>query len=201
MSDLEPSNPPLLTVIGTNVALGPLVRELVPTYTRWLNDPAVARTLERYPRPITIEQRIARFEQASVDQTSAPFTIYERDAMRPIGLGTIHDIDQHHGAGELGIIIGEADARGRGLGTDATRLLLDYAFTAAGLHNVMLRVYAFNLAGIRAYQKAGFREIGRRHACQVLAGKRYDEVFMECLATDFESPVLAKILAPDEPHD
>ena len=70
-------------------------------------------------------------------------------------------------------------------------------FTALGLHNVMLRVYAYNLAGRRAYEKAGFREFGRRRGSRVFAGGRWDEVFMECLAGGFESPVLARVLAPD----
>ncbi len=36
---------------------------------------------------------------------------------------------------------------GRGYGTETTRLMLDYAFTALGLHNVMLTVFVFNAAG------------------------------------------------------
>ena len=112
----------------------------------------------------------------------------------------MHDLDLQHGTAELGIIIGEADARGKGYGTEATRLLLDYAFTAVGLHNVMLRVYAFNLAGIRAYEKAGFHVIGRRRESHLMAGRRWDEIFMECLANDFQSPLLGKIFALDTPR-
>ena len=43
-------------------------------------------------------------------------------------------------------------------GTEATRLVLDYAFTALGLHSVMLTCYEFNLAGRRAYEKVGFHD-------------------------------------------
>jgi len=46
----------------------------------------------------------------------------------------------------VGIMIGEPEARGRGYGTEAMRLLVDYAFTAVGLHSVMLWVYEFNAA-------------------------------------------------------
>ena len=44
----------------------------------------------------------------------------------------------------------------------AMRLLLDYAFTVLGLHSVMLTVVEYNHAGRRCYEKAGFREMGRR---------------------------------------
>lgn len=107
----------------------------------------------------------------------------------------LHDIDVHHGTAEFGLMIGEADARGRGLGTETTRLVLDYAFTSVGLHNVMLRVYEYNQAGIRAYQKAGFQEFGRRRESHRFAGQHWDQVYMQCLANDvsdsFQDPVSA----------
>jgi diamine N-acetyltransferase len=69
-------------------------------------------------------------------------------------------------------------------------------YTALGLHNVMLSVYEHNLAGRRAYEKAGFREIGRRRQCRRMGERVWDEIFMDCLATEFESPVLKRVLAP-----
>lgn len=76
--------------------------------------------------------------------------------------------------------------------------MLDYAFTALGLHNVALETWEYNLAGQRAYAKAGFREIGRRRQAKFMNGKLWDIVHMDCLSTEFVSPVLAQILVPDE---
>ncbi len=75
--------------------------------------------------------------------------------------------------------------------------MLDYAFSALGLHNVLLLVDEFNVAGRRAYTKAGFRECGRRRQCRARAGQRWDTIYMECLSSEFSSPVLARILAPE----
>src|SRR5205807_9599132 len=101
---------------------------------------------------------------------------------------------------EYGILIGEADARGKGYGTQVTTLMLDYAFVALGLHSVMLRVYAYNLAGKRAYEKAGFREFGRRRESKLMGGRLWAQIYMEALATEFESPLLARLFVPDEPR-
>jgi diamine N-acetyltransferase len=117
------------------------------------------------------------------------FTIYERETLRPIGNTALHGLDHRNRSASFGIIIGEPEFRGRGLGTETTRLMLDYAFTALGLHNVMLTVFEFNPAGLRAYEKAGFRPIGRRRECRVMGGKVYDEIYMDCLAPEFERPV------------
>jgi RimJ/RimL family protein N-acetyltransferase len=52
------------------------------------------------------------------------------------------------------------ERRGQGLGTETTRLVLDWAFTMLGLHNVDLRVFAWNKQAIHCYEKAGFRHAG-----------------------------------------
>jgi RimJ/RimL family protein N-acetyltransferase len=64
----------------------------------------------------------------------------------------------------------------------------------------MLTVYEYNLAGLRAYQKAGFREFGRRRQSHWMGGQLWDVIYMDCLATEFESPVLGTILVPDTPR-
>ena len=149
---------------------------------------------------MSAEQEERWYDSASTTSESAIFTIYERASGRPIGTTSLNGIDQRNRTAEFGILLGEADARGRGYGTEVTQLMLDYAFTALGLHSVMLRVLAVNAAGLRAYQKAGFREIGRRRANQLLAGEWIDTIYMDCLASEFESPVLARVFVPDAPR-
>jgi RimJ/RimL family protein N-acetyltransferase len=48
-----------------------------------------------------------------------------------------------------------------------------------------LSVFAFNVAGIRAYRKAGFREYGRRRQAWLHNGARWDIVYMEVVATEW----------------
>ena len=75
---------------------------------------------------------------------------------KPLGSVYIRDIDRGHNKAEYGIFIGEDDARGRGVGTAAAKLMLQYCFTEEGIHRVYLRVLATNLQAIRSYEKAGF---------------------------------------------
>ncbi|HEY7031319.1 MAG TPA: GNAT family protein [Thermomicrobiales bacterium] len=191
---------PVVNIVGELVALGPLRRDLLSTYERWINDFAAARNLGVPPRPVSTDAETAWFDGVIANPTDASFTIYERATRRPIGTTSLHRIDHRNRTAEFGILIGEADARGRGFGTEATRLMLDYAFTALGLHNLILYVMAYNVAGIRAYEKAGFREFGRRREAALMGGRLWDIVYMECLASEFTSPLLAKIFAPDEPR-
>jgi RimJ/RimL family protein N-acetyltransferase len=211
---VDNAEPPVLNVVGDRVALGPIRRDLLPTYQRWVNDLAAGDRLGMLPRPMTLEAEVEWYDDDSKATDPIGFTIYERatpsaaesapnqtteQGWRPIGNCALFNVDHRHGTAEFVILIGEADARGKGNGTEAVRLLLDYAFTALGLHNVRLGVWEFNLAGRRAYEKAGFREFGRRRQSIMLGGRCWDEILMDCLATEFQSPVLASVFRPDPP--
>lgn len=183
---------------GEYVALGPLRRDLVPLYQKWDSDFLVNRTTASL-RPLTLEAEAEAYDRYSNDPNYALFTIYERSTKRPIGKTYLSGI--HDRTAEFGIVIGESDCQGKGYGTETTRLMLDYAFTVLGLQNVMLIVYEYNAAGIRAYQKAGFREFGRRRQSKWMNGRFWDAIYMDCIASEFESPVLKKMFHQDrEPN-
>jgi len=194
------SEQPVLNVVGERVALGPLRADLLPLYGRWINDFGTIRMTGLPPGPVTAENERDWYEQRSKSENDLMFTIYERETLRPIGNTALHGLDHRNRSVSFGIIIGEPECRGKGYGTETTSLMLDYAFTALGLHSVMLTVFEFNPAGIRAYEKAGFKELGRRRECRVMGGRFWDEIYMDCLAPEFESPVLGRIFVPDTPR-
>lgn len=187
---------PIFSITGERVALGPIRRDLLPTYTRWLNDFEVLRGLSVGFRPMTAEAEAAWYDGAATNTSGIQFTIYERESLRPIGNTGLNGIDHRHRTAEFGILIGETDCWHKGYGTETARLMLDYGFTLLGLHHIMLRVFNFNQWAIRAYERAGYTVCGRRRECIRLGDTAYDEIIMECLATEFDSPLLARLL-PD----
>ena len=196
----ELAAPPIVNISGDRVALGPLRRDLIPLYHRWFNDFAVRRTRVRPPRATTLEAQEREYDELATSNDRHTFTVYDRATWRPIGDAALQGVDFRHGSAYFAITIGEAAYRGKGYGTETTRLVLDYAFTALGLHTVKLEVAEFNLAGRNAYRKAGFREVGRWRQAWRLNGRAWDIICMDCLATEFTSPVLARIFVPDEPR-
>ena len=77
---------------------------------------------------------------------------------KAVGSVYIRDIDPGHQKGEYGIFIGEEDARGCGIGTEAARQMIRYAFDTLGLHRLFLRAFADNRQAIASYEKAGFKQ-------------------------------------------
>lgn len=191
---------PMVNVVGDLVALGPLARVNLASYQSWMNDVATQgwAGFPARPEPFSDERMAQWFERAAIDPERMFFTIYETVAWRPVGFCVLRDIDHRHGTAEFGLTIGDPSDRGKGFGTEAVRLLLDLAFTGLGLRNVQLYVYAFNQGALRAYQKAGFREIGRRRCAYFMGGRYWDVVYMDCLAEEFQSPALKALLNPGE---
>lgn len=97
---------------------------------------------------------------------------------RPLGSVYIRDIDRKHNKAEYGIFIGEPDARGRGVGTAAAKLMLRYCFEEVGLHRVYLRALAGNEQAVRSYEKAGFVREGYLRGDVRIDGEYRDIVWM-----------------------
>jgi RimJ/RimL family protein N-acetyltransferase len=143
----ENNEEPILNVAGELVALGPLRRDLLPLYPRWINDLGTMRTLGLTPLPMTSEKEQDWYDRLSKTEDDVPFTIYKKGTLRPIGNTGLHGVDHRNRSATFGILIGEPECRGKGYGTESTSMMLDYALTALGLHNVMLTVLEFNPAG------------------------------------------------------
>src|SRR3954452_20492140 len=74
------------------------------------------------------------------------FTVYDRADSAAVGTAGLLDIAHGNGTAEFAIALGER--RGQGLGTEATRLVLDFAFHVLQLRNVLLETLDWNVAGL-----------------------------------------------------
>ena len=84
------------------------------------------------------------------------FIICEKETDRPVGSVYFRDIDPVSRSAEYGIFIGEADAAGRGIGSETAVLAVVYARDVLKLHKLRLRVFADNIGAVKSYQNAGF---------------------------------------------
>lgn len=110
-------------------------------------------------------------------------------AAPPVPVGTTAILIDHHvRTGEFIIQLGENESRGRGIGTEAARLTLDYAFHVTNLACVYLTVLAPNKRAIASYEKAGFRKTGERRNSGYWLGQRVNEVLMDAIPEDFAGP-------------
>ncbi len=189
---------PIINISGEKVALGPFHRGVVPLLSKWDNDFEVSFFSGDPLRSIPRETTESRFEQGSreISRDRIDFIIYEKETLRLIGLTELRRINYRNSTAEFGILIGEKDCWGKGYGTETTRLMLDYGFSVLSLHNITLETYAYNERAVKAYQRAGFQIVGRRREVNRWGGKLYDEIIMDCLATEFQTPLKRVLKLP-----
>ncbi|MBK8027449.1 MAG: GNAT family N-acetyltransferase [Chloroflexi bacterium] len=93
---------------------------------------------------------------------------------RCIGFVVLFNLKWRNQTAELAIGIGDRDYRGHGYGSDALRLILNYAFSELALRRVSLTVMDYNTAAIKAYERVGFQREGAHRQAVVREGRAYD---------------------------
>ena len=111
-----------------------------------------------------------------------------------LGDAVLNELHEHNASAAFRICLAGPHVFGRGYGTEATGLVVDYAFDVAGLHRVHLEVYDFNPRAQRVYEKCGFIREGLQRDALLWEGQRHDVISMAILATDPRPPRLERSL-------
>ncbi|HEY7639575.1 MAG TPA: GNAT family N-acetyltransferase [Steroidobacteraceae bacterium] len=147
-------------------------------YVGWLSDPEVNRFLE---------SRFATHDLASTQRYVASMLgdantlflgIRSPQLQRHVGNIKLGPIDRHHGLGEIGIMIGERAAWGRGIASDSIAVLCRIAFEQLGLRKLTAGCYRSNVGSARAFARAGFAHEATRPAHYLLEGRAEDLILM-----------------------
>lgn len=77
-------------------------------------------------------------------------------------------------------------AWGKGYGTEAGHLLLDYAFERLGFHRISIGVVGFNERALRFWQNLGFKREGVQRDGYYCDGKYSDFIMMSILEDEFK---------------
>lgn len=173
--------------IGKQVYLRPLESTDAITIQPWVNDPEVTKyLLVHTPMDLKSEEQfISRINASEHDQV---MVIMRMDIDRPIGVTGLHQINFKNRNAHFGITIGDKDSWGNGFGTEATELLMNYAFATLNLHRVTLHVYEYNERAHHIYAKLGFREEGRLRQDHYLSGRYWDVIVMGLLRDEWITP-------------
>jgi len=109
---------------------------------------------------IPFEKHLAWFNRYQSLDTDFVFVILARELnFKPVGQISLYAIDWQAQVGEYGrLMIGEADARGKGLARSASLLLLQIGFEILGLKEIVLEVKQDNLSAVSVYRSIGFQE-------------------------------------------
>lgn len=168
------------------IYLRPMTEMDTDLIVAWRNQPNVKKFFI-YQADFTKEGHLYWLHKVVEKGNACQMMICDRKTKKELGSVYIRDIDRMHRKGEYGIFIGDESARGRGIGTEAARLMIQYGFEELGLHRIYLRVLAGNERAIRSYEKAGFKKEGCLHHDVCINGEYVDIVWMAIVNEEKES--------------
>ncbi len=182
--------------MSPNLFKGQLVRlatldpdRMSTAFARWSRDSEYHRLLNFYPAYLWSTKKWKSWLEKDIEKEEQQeffFAIHTLEEDRLIGLVGLMGIEWNHGNAWVAIGLGERSDWGKGLGTDAMRLILQYAFTELNLYRVTLGFFEYNPRAQRSYEKAGFILEGRQRQVVQREGKRWDVLIMGILKTDWE---------------
>lgn len=174
-------------ISGSKIYLRPLEpTDLNQRYRNWLNDPDVTRYTEAGTFPTTAEDLENYYRGVTGSRNDVMLAIVDKRTGRHVGnvkLGPIHWI---HRTATLGILIGQKEFWGKGVGLEATRLMVAYGFERLNLHRIDLGAFAEHDAAIRCYEKAGFKVEGHMREDLFRDGKYSDRLWMGLLRSEYK---------------
>lgn len=170
---------------SAGIYLRPMTGNDTDLIVKWRNSDAV-RLNFIYQEPFTREGHENWIRNMVDTGKVVQMIICETEDDTPLGSVYIRDIDRQHNKAEYGIFIGEESARGRGIGTAAANLMLEYCFREEKLHRVYLRAFASNARAIRSYEKAGFVREGLLRDDVCIEGEYRDIVWMAAVNPDMK---------------
>jgi RimJ/RimL family protein N-acetyltransferase len=174
------------TLTGQRVILRPITVADAPDTMTLLADPETAR-LTGTQRTFTLEQVEALFATLVERTNRLDLAVIEADTGRYAGEIALNDLDTDNLSCSFRVALIDARSTGRGLGTEATTLILGHAFDTVGLHRVELEVYAFNPRARHVYEKIGFVYEGTKRQALRWQGEWIDTQVMAMLADDWSA--------------
>jgi len=163
-------------LIGENIILRPVEKEDLELFNIWRNNIDIKNQALMHPFPVTKELDEDWFNYTANDKSNRTvfFTIQDKDK-KVLGYTFLNAINWINRNCYFGIIIGDKDQRGKGIGKATLELIIDYAFHKLNLNKITLEVLASNKAAIKLYKNIGFIEEGLLKQQAFVNGK-YEDV-------------------------
>jgi len=163
---------------GKYVNIRPIQKSDLKYIKSWINDAEVQYySQENYPFYFS-NLLIKKIYSDAIKGRRLVFIIEDKNG-QVIGELWLHPIDYKKKTTELVIVIGKKELRGKGYGRDAINTIKDYCFNTLKLNSIYLKVFSFNIRGIKCYKACGFKVIGKCDRKVNRFGVEYDELIME----------------------
>jgi RimJ/RimL family protein N-acetyltransferase len=154
---------------------------------RWGRDSEFMRLVESDPAQLWSEKKYKEWTEKQSEKDDGNFFLFSIRTLSDdlfIGAVSIRPLWVDADAW-IGIGLGERDYWGRGYGTDAMRLIVQYGFLELNLQRVSLALHTYNERALKSYEKVGFKVEGTIRQDTLREGRRTGGTFMGILRDEW----------------
>ena len=169
---------------GKNVNVRIMEKEDLPLFVEWRNSPEVLGEYNPL-RQVSKTEVEKDFEKGNT--AFSDFVIEKKDGSR---IGFICHFDVVHPAGkhlEIGYSLVPSE-RGKGYGTEAVEIVVDYLFLSKDIMRVQACTDVRNTASQKALEKAGFKREGIQRKGFFSRGEWTDDYMYSILREEWKEP-------------
>lgn len=167
-----------LRIDGEQIYFRPIIKEDTDMVLRWRNGEKVVKNFI-YRKPISREEHLSWLENKVNTGLVQQFIICDKKTDKALGSIYLQNYDEKESSVEEGIFLGEPEAFGRGIGVEATNMLVDYVFANMSCQTITARVLGYNMASRSMFEKSGFVQSAFYKKKYEFDGKQADLVFYE----------------------
>jgi RimJ/RimL family protein N-acetyltransferase len=161
-------------------------RDVSDNYVNWLNDKEVCRDNSHATFPNTHSKTISYIRRLEKSKDEVAFAIRWKRNDAHIGNIAMKKIDIINRSAELAIIIGDKKYWGKGVGSEAYQLLLEYGFNTLNLNRISSGQTISNTGMIRVCEKMGMKKEGKLREVLYKNGEYLDAAIYSILKKEYD---------------
>jgi len=175
-----------MNIIGKSIFLRAIEESDLVTLHKWANDPNTQDIMGGVHFPSSMDFHKLWFEKLKDDVLNQRFAIEAPD-VGIIGISSIINLDWRNNHAWHGVMLGDANIRGKGFGIDAVMATMRYSFDELHLERLDGSIIEYNSLSYSFYcNKLGWKVEGRRRNYYYRKGRYWDQLVVGITKDDYK---------------
>lgn len=172
---------------GKRVYLRALEPDDYKTSVAWRNDDEISGMLSGQKFFVSAENEKHWVADAVYNEKNVRLAVCTIEDDKYIGNVYLTDLNMVNRCAHSHVLIGDKDYWSHGYGSEALRLLMDYAFNELGLNRIEAGIIDTNIASLKMHEKCGYKVEGVKRQAIFKRGHFHDHTVLSILREEYES--------------